>query len=99
MQILGEFMQPPSDEKKIGLWKKTYRGKSGEEKTMLTGHDGEFQYTIFTNDYKSEEKHPDYRLTIKPREAKVPPAPTMSAQVGLRQHNAHRPHTEEDLPF
>lgn len=92
-------MQPNSEEEiSVGLWEKTYQDKkTGKDKRYFSGSHNGLQYTIFPNEFRTEEKHPHARMKIKAKQAT--PAFKQDLQQPMRQPNAHRPHTEEDLPF
>jgi len=79
-------------EKKTGMWKKS--SKDGKE--FWSGTIGDEQFLLFPNTFKTEGKHPDYNLIVKPKQA-VPAA----GLPALRQPNAQRPQPEpdDDLPF
>lgn len=66
------------NDKKIelcALWKNTTK----EGKTYLSGNIGGAKVLVFANEYKKEEREPDYRVYLVPREkeprASAPSAP------------------------
>jgi len=83
------------EKKQAGLWiKKT---KNGEN--MMTGSIGNETMMIFKNNFKTEEKHPDYIIKFKPKQA-IPHfvAPTTTAQEGFKAFKQQKP-MGSDLPF
>ncbi len=81
------------DEKKTGLWKrKTQKGHD-----MLTGSIGDERIMIFKNEFKTEEKHPDYIIKFMPKTQPVLEQPQMPMMGSLKQPLANAP--EEELPF
>ena len=45
------------------IWKKTINTKDGA-KEILSIQIGDKKYTAWTNDYKKEQKHPDFKIFV-----------------------------------
>jgi len=78
-----------SQEKKTGLWAR--KTKNGVD--VLSGSIGEERIMIFKNEFKTEEKHPDYILKLFPKTTpqQVGGAPSVSIHSVKSK--------EEELPF
>lgn len=74
---------------RTGLWKKEGdRGGYYSGKIEIDGRS--FYVNLYRNDRKTEEKHPDLNLQLKPKEAQAPkPAKTAPP----------KPDFSDDLPF
>jgi len=48
-----------------GLWKQKFKDKEGNEKTFLSGNiGGVWDISVWPNDRKETDKHPDYQVTV-----------------------------------
>lgn len=54
---------------KIGAWKKTVKTKNGEVEVISFTINGQ-RYSMWPNNFKKEEKHPDYQITVDTYDAK-----------------------------
>lgn len=93
---MQEVHMENEEKKQTGLWvKQTQKGD-----TMLTGSMGNETIMVFKNNFKTEEKHPDYIIKFKPKNiAPMAMQPTTTAQDGFKAFKQQQKPTGSDLPF
>ena len=82
---------------KIGAWKKTVKTKNGDVEIFSFTING-VRYSMWPNNFKKEQKHPDYQITVDTYEPKQNETKNEFVDNSVYT-NAKSKAIQDDLPF